>query len=190
MRLSKNEASPSVPYPLQPVGAGRESTFVDLPRFRVARTAEKGSTRQAVADLVDLVANYRSDLLNGFLDVVHESETTRIHAAELMDLVAACGVTESPSPCATAQAIAADLEKLAETADEWTHPAQIVKRPNVTALHKLCAVRVEAETGQARRRLELILPRLERTARLTEKAAARRDQGASERRPDWADRWL
>jgi len=192
MRLSKNEASLPVPYPMHSVHVGRESTFVELPKIRVARNGGNGSTRQAVADLTDLVANYRSDLLKNFLDVVHESESTRSHAAELMGLVAACGVAESASPCATAMAVAADLEKLADDADGWTHPAQTIQRPNVSALYRLCAARVESETGAARQRLEDILPRLERTARLTEKAAARRDQGeaAAAQPSSWADRWL
>ena len=149
MRLSKNEASPPLPYPLHPVNGGRASTFVELPRFRVARGAGNGSVRQAVADLTDLVANYRSDLLKSFLDVVHESESTRGHATDLMDLVASCGVAESASPCATAMAVAADLEQLAESAEGWTHPAQIIERPNVSALYRLCAARVETETGPA-----------------------------------------
>ncbi len=117
------------------------------------------------------------------------SESTREHAEQLMELVAACGLTESPSPCATAMAISADLERLANTSSRWTHPAQVVKNPDAQALHKLCTARIEHETGLARERLEKIQPRLERTARLTEKAASRRSQSMA-RQPKWVASWL
>ena len=114
---------------------------------------------------------------------------TGLSVRELMKLVAACGLNDSPSPYTTAMAISADLEKLAGTSSQWTHPAQVVKNPDALALYRLCAARVEVEVGAARKRLEEILPRLKRTARLTEKAASRRSQ-STPRQPKWVDRWL
>lgn len=192
MRLSKSEVSPSMPYPLQDDATARRNGSYDLPAMRRASdlVATDSPTVRAVADLMDLVADHRSDLSQRFLDVLSESKTASTHARELSNLIAACGVAEASSPCATAIAIAADLERLARAGDGWTHPAQIVKRPNVSALARLCAARIEGESGEDRERLEKIQPRLARAARLTEKAASRRDQGAAGRRSSWADRWL
>lgn len=181
MRLAKNEVSPSLPYPFHPT-ASRRGTLTEVPpvdRQSDPVTARSTAERREVADLMDLVADRRPDLLNGFLEVLGDSDATREHAASLIELVAACGVAESRSPCATATAISVHLEKLVDAAGRWTHPAQIVRWPNVPALARLCAARLEKETGPARGSLEKILPHLERAARLTEKAAARRTQGAA-----------
>ncbi len=193
MRLSKNDVQAPWPYPPQTADGDRERLFAAFPKSR--RPADAGAAeptaaapRQVVADLIDLVANRRADLLRTLLDALDASEPTRTHAGELMDQVASCGVAEAVSPCATAAAIAADLEQLARSGDRWTHPAQIVRRPDVQGLFNLCAALAGRETGPARERLEKILPRLERAARLTEKAASRRVQEASRQQPAAAER--
>ena len=187
MRLSKNEAPATMPYPPPTNAAANvlEAHFEARPETPPLAPPNA----QAVADLMDLVAGHRRDLFSTMLEALKGSKTTGEHASQLMDLVAACGVAETPNPCATAMAISADLEKLANTSSQWTHPAQVVKNPDTQALYRLCASRLESETGTARERLQKILPRLERTARLAEKAASRRSQSAS-RQSKWVDRWL
>jgi len=141
-------------------------------------TSTSTPNSKALADLIDLVANHRSDLLPTLLDALGETESAREPAKALTDLVATSGVADSRNPCATAIAIAADLEKLASVPDAWTHPAQIVRHPHVQALSKLCAARIESNTGSDREQLKKIQPRLERAAKLTERAASRRQQEA------------
>ncbi len=190
MRLSKNEVQAPMPYPIQPETGGSDAfaEILDKRNGSHRQTADPASFR-ATADLLDLVSDHRHDLLDTLLQALKDSDTTREHAVQLVELVAACGLTEAPSPCATAMAISADLERLANTSSRWTHPAQVVKSPNAQALYKLCTARLEHATGPDRERLEKIQPRLERTARLTEKAANRRNQSAA-RQPKWVDSWL
>ena len=187
MRLSKNEAPAAMPYP-PPANAATNALEAHF-ETRLESTPFAPPNARAVAELMDLVADHRRELFSTMLEALKGSESTGEHASRLMDLVAACGVAETTSPCATAMAISADLEKLANTASQWTHPAQIVKHPDTQALYRLCASRIESETGTSRERLKKIQPRLERTARLAEKAASRRSQSAS-RQPQWVDRWL
>lgn len=193
MRLSKNEVPTPMLFPPQTGSAeGQEALAEALGTRYGARREANGSAPPSVrdtADLLDLVADHRRDLLKTLLDALKGSESTREHAEHLIELVAACGVDEALSPYATAMSISADLERLAGTSSHWTHPAQVVKNPDAQALFKLCAAKVESEVGPARERLEQILPRLERTARLTEKAATRRSQSAT-RQLKWVDRWL
>ncbi|MCP3959404.1 MAG: hypothetical protein GY719_16260 [bacterium] len=191
MRLSKTQFARTLPYPLS---ADAEGAYPDLPEVRgdaepLAQRYAKSPAVRTVADLIDLVADRRGELLNTFLKVLEESRTTRRDAAELMALVTACGLTEAPSPCATAIAIYGNLEKLIQAADRWTHPAQIVRNPASQALALLCEARIETESGVVRERLEHILPRLQRAARLTRKAASRRVQDTG-RPAEWVDRWL
>ncbi len=191
MRLSKNEAPPSMPYPLQADSVAGH----DLTKVLETSYGQNGTTRtdlpvQSVADLLDLVANQRRDLLEILLMALNDSHTTREHAEQLMRLVSDCGLDESPSPCVTAMAIAKDLERLATTTSQWSHPAQIVKNPDAQALYNLCSARLERESGAARERLLKIQPRLERTARLAQKAATRRSQNQNATRPKWVDQWL
>ncbi len=174
MRLSKSRPSPLLPVPLRP-DPPPESDSEAPPSPRLDRS-KSSSIGRATSELMDLVANHRPDLLKTLLDVLHDSKKTRQPVEELLDLITACGVSEATSPCATSTAIADDLEKLASTTDRWTHPAQIVTRPHIQALYHLCTTRLRKETGTAKERLENILPRLERTARLAEKAASRRAQ--------------
>ncbi len=191
MRRSKNEVPATMPIPLQTDTAGGEESLADVlgARFGEGNGAKRTvpPNVRATADLLDLVADHRRDLLETLLAALEDSETTREHAERLMDLVADCGLSEVPSPCATAMEISADLEKLAHTSSQWTHPAQIVERPEAQALHKLCVARIGRENGSSRERLEKILPRLELTARLTQKAASRRSQSTARQR---ASRWL
>ncbi len=192
MRLSKNEVPAPMPYPLRPDSGGQDALAEFLGkrngnRHQAPPSAPPGF--RATADLLDLVADQRRDLLKTLLEALNNSEPTREHAEQLMELVAACGLAEAPSPCATALAISADLEKLANTSSRWTHPAQVVKNPDAQALHKLCVARIQDATGADRERLEKIQPRLELTARLTKKAATRRNQSAS-RQSKWVDQWL
>ena len=124
------------------------------------------------------------------LEALNNSASTHEHAEQLNGAGGCLWFwDEAPSPCATAMAISTDLERLANTSSHWTHPAQVVKNPDAQALHKLCSARIERETGGARERLQKIQPRLERTARLTKKAASRRNQSAA-RQPRWVDGWL
>ncbi len=193
MRLSKNEVSAPMPYPLQGASAEGQEALAEVlgtlygGHHEAARPVPPSV--RATADLLDLVADHRRDLLKTLLEALNNSESTREHAEKLMELVAACGLAEATSPCAAAMAISTDLERLANTSSRWTHPAQVVENPDAQALYKLCAARIEGEAGPARERLEKILPRLERTARLTQKAASRRHQSAA-RQPKWVDRWL
>ncbi len=192
MRLSKNEIPAPVPYPLQPASGGQEALAGLLGKRNGTRhdaTTSDPANFRATADLLDLVSDHRRDLMQTLLEALNNSESTREHAEQLMELVAACGLAEATSPCATAMAISVDLERLANTSSRWTHPAQVVKNPDAQALHKLCTARIEHETGPARERLEKIQPRLERTARLTKKAASRRNQSAA-RQPKWVESWL
>ncbi len=194
MRLLKNEVPAAMPIPLRndSAGGGQETRLEVLStRFGAGPEAKQSVSPpvSAVADLLDLAADHRQDLLETLLAALKDSDTTREHAEHLMDLVAACGLAEGPRPCATAIAISADLERLAHTSSQWTHPAQVVSRPDAQALYKLCVARIGRENGSVRERLEKILPRLERTARLTEKAASRRNQSAA-RQPKRVDRWF
>ncbi len=194
MRLSKNETPTPMPYPLQNDSAqGQEALAevlgTDYRRNGTVRAASPSSP--AIADLLDLVANHRRDLLKTLLAALSDSEPTREHAEQLMGLVADCGLTESASPCVTAMSIAADLERLAVTSSQWSHPAQVVKNPDPQALYKLCTARLERESGAARERLVKIHPRLERTARLAQKAATRRNQSQNTaRQSTLVDQWL
>ncbi len=192
MRLLKNEVPAPMPIPLQPDSAGGQEPRLEVVGTRFGVSPEATLTVapgvRAVADLLDLTADHRGDLLETLLAALKDSDATREHAEHLMDLVTACGLAEGPRPCATAMEISADLERLAHTSSQWTHPAQVVPRPDAQALYKLCAARIGRENGSARERLERILPRLERTARLTEKAASRRHQSAA-RQPQRLDRW-
>lgn len=176
MRLSKSSTPAPLPFPIRHDSAPGDSEDVS---GHSARSTTASPLARATSELVDLVANHRPDLLKTFLDVLHDSRKTREHTEKLIELIADCGVSEAASPCATSAAIAEDLEKLASSTDRWTHPAQIVRRPHVQALHRLCAARVHHEAGATRKRYESILPRLERAARLTEKAALRRVQEAT-----------
>ncbi len=189
MRLAKNEVPAPMPIPLQPDPAGGQEALAEIlgARFGEAKQGAAPSER-AVADLLDLAADHRRDLLETLVCALKGSGATREHAERLADLVAACGLAEVPRPYATAMEIAADLERLAHTSSQWTHPAQVVPRPDAQALYQLCTARIEHETGPARDRLENVLPRLERTARLTRKAASRRNQSAA-RRPTRAGVW-
>lgn len=192
MRLSKNEAPTPMPYPMSGESGGHEDLAQILgERFGARNGKAKGNppSRRTVADLLDLVADHRRDLLPTLLAALKDSKPTREHAEQLMDLVVDCGLVESPSPCTTAMTISADLEKLANAAGQWTHPAQVVKHPDAEALYKLCAARIQRESGGERERLVQIQPRLERTARLAQKAASRRSQSAA-RQPKWVDQWL
>ena len=169
------------PYPIRTKDAASGSASLPAAETSADNSAKNKASQpspRALADLIDLVANHRSDLLKTFLDVLDEAGSARQATEELTDLVAASGVPESHSPCATALAIAADLDRLAAAPDEWTHPAQIIRRPHVQALSKLCAAKVQRCTGSDRLRFEEILPRLERAAKLTERAASRRQQEA------------
>ncbi|MEM7349956.1 MAG: hypothetical protein AAF657_04065 [Acidobacteriota bacterium] len=178
MRLSKSEATPPFAYPIQSGAASSSDSFAEFSHLTSDPPAPAPSSG-ALADLIDLVANHRSDLLPTLLDIFEATEGAREQATELTDLVAACGVSEEANPCATAITIAVDLDKLIETADRWTHPAQVVKWPKARSLHRLCTWRLERSAGAERRQLEEILPRLERAARLTERAASRRFQEAA-----------
>ena len=191
MRLSKTQVAQALPYPLpaDQEGAYPELTEVPGDSEPLAQRYKSSPALRTTADLIDLVANRRGELLNTFLKVLGEAATTRKGAEELMALVDACGLREAPSPCATAIAIYDDLEQLAESADRWTHPAQIVRNPDAQALSLLCAARIETEGGRVRERLERILQRLQRAARLTQKAASRRGQ-EPDRPTEWVDRWL
>ncbi len=191
MRLSKNEVSAPMPIPLQGGSAGGQEALAEVLTTRFGPTAQRAlpPSERAVADLLDLAAEYRRDLLETLLAALEDSDATREHAERLTDLVAACGLAESPRPYGTAMEISADLDRLAHTSSQWTHPAQVVPRPDAQALHKLCVARIEREAGPARARLEKILPRLERTARLTQKAASRRHESAA-RQPKRVDSWL
>lgn len=176
MRLMKTETTPLLTYPIRPESANPQDSFARLTKLR-PKESTATPTHGALASLIDLVANHRSDLLKTFLGILAEADGSCEQAEALTDLVAACGVAEASSPCATAIAIAEDLDKLLEASGHWTHPAQIVERPNAQALYKLCEQRLEgAAAGNERERLSEILPRLERAARLTEKAALRRVQ--------------
>ena len=191
MRLSKNEVPAPMLYPLQP-DSERPAALAELLGKRNGAgdqaTSEQASFR-ATADLLDLVSDHRRDLVETLQEALKSAEATREHAEQLIELVAACGVNESPSPCATAMAISADLERLANTSSRWTHPAQVVQNPDAQALHKLCQARIERTTGADRERLENIQERLERTARLTQRAASRRNQSAA-RQPKSVASWL
>lgn len=191
MRLSKNEVPAPMLYPLQSDSGGPEALAELLGKHNGAgdQAASEQTAFRATADLLDLVSDHRRDLMATLLEALKSSESTREHAEQLIELVAACGVDESPSPCATALAISADLERLANTSSHWTHPAQVVQNPDAQALHKLCQARIERATEADRERLENIQERLERTARLTQKAASRRHQSAA-RQPKWVDSWL
>ncbi len=191
MRLSKNEAPTPMPYPLQADSvAGHNLTEALETSYSQNGAVRADLPVQSVADLLDLVANQRQDLLETLLGALNDSKPTREHAKRLMTLVADCGLDESPSPCVTAMAIAKDLDRLATTTSQWSHPAQIVKNPDAQALYSLCCARLERESGAARERLLKIQPRLERTARLARKAASRRSQNQSSTRPKWVDQWL
>ena len=183
MRLSKNEAPTPIPYPLQSDAAGDQGALAEVLGARYGNRHDASQSNppsvQTTADLLDLVADHRRDLLVTLLEALNNSESTREHTEQLMELVGDCGVIGSPSPCVTAMSISADLERLATTSSQWTHPAQVVKNPDVQALYRLCGVRIERETGEARERLDKILPRLELTARLARKAASRRNQSAA-----------
>ncbi len=193
MRLSKNEVPAPMPIPMQPDSVAGEEVLAEVLGGRFGARPEAGRSMppnvRAVADLLDLAADHRRDLLATLLAALKDSEATRVHAEHLADLADACKLAEGPRPYTTAMNIAADLEKLAHTSSHWTHPAQIVERPDAQALHKLCVARIGRENGTARERLEKILQRLERTARLTEKAASRRNQSAG-RQPKSIGRWL
>ena len=177
MRLTKNSEPSLLPFPIRRDTTRKSPSAEQLSRHLGG--TESSAVARTTGDLVDLVADHRPDLLKTLLQVLHDSETTCEHVEKLIELVTACGVSDEVSPCATATAISADLEKLASTSDRWTHPAQVVRQPHLQALHKLCAARSEQETGTARERLANILPRLERAARLMKKAASRRDQEAA-----------
>lgn len=176
MRLSNRPTPPVLPFPLRP---DPSETDTEEPPPGRTQGCEDQPLAHVTGELVDLVANHRPDLLKTLLDVLHDSELTRAPAERLVELIAACGLTEAPSPCAQSSAIADDLDELAATPHRWTHPAQIVRRPNLPALYHLCTARLSQEGGPKRQRLEAILPRLERAARLTRKAASRRSQEAS-----------
>ncbi len=192
MRLLKNEVPAPMPYPLQGDPAAGQEALAEVLGARYGDRHDAAAappSLRATADLLDLVADQRRELFKTLLEALRSSPSTCEHAEHLMELVAACGLAESPSPCTTAMRISADLDRLAGTSSQWTHPAQVVKNPDAQALAKLCAARVGHETGPARERLEEILPRLERTARLARKAASRRSQSAA-RQPKWVDSWL
>ena len=163
MQLSRNQETQPIPYPMQ--------TATSL--LRDVKTAP---SQRVVAELMDLVAAQRPDLWMTFVKVLEESESTRGHAMELLALIDDCGVSEAARPCATALSIAADLERLAHASDGWSHPSQILRKPDAEALHKLCAARVGRPGDPDREALLGIRPRLERAARLALKAASRRGQ--------------
>ncbi|MEM7582984.1 MAG: hypothetical protein AAF560_06365 [Acidobacteriota bacterium] len=178
MSLEKAEATPATPFPIRSLSASREATFQSL--LSGSTNGSTGSVSiAAVGQLMDLIADQRSDLLQVQIDTLTTCEKTREQANALVKLVSACGVADSQSPCATALAIAADLDKLVHSKDVWTHPAQVIRHPNAKALHRLCAQRVRDASGLEREQLEEVLPRLERAARLSAKAASRRKHGAA-----------
>ena len=189
MRLSKNQAPRTLPYPVRTKPKSRHRLSEARSTESLVSRYQTSSNLRATADLLDLVAGRRADLVKILLEIFGEAPSVRAHAEELQDLITICGVSEGVSPCATAMAIAADLEQLVGSADRWTHPAQIVRDPSSMALSRLCAARIERAKGPVRENLVQILPRLERAARLAEKAASRRVQGAS-RQPKRVDRWL
>ncbi len=181
MRLSNNEfPSPILPYPL--------TSDAMLEARDDGRRPSPVPNLRSTAELLDVVANRRRDLLPMLWQALRAAESTRDHAETLLDLVATCGSADKPSPCRTALAIAGDLDTLAETSSRWSHPAQVVESPDALALYRLCAARAQVAVGGERERLERILPRLERTARLVKKAASRRNNG--NHKPKLVDRWL
>jgi hypothetical protein len=189
MRLSKNEVPTAIPYPLPSGPAGDSESLGALFGASARFQGVPAPSLRATAELLDLVADRRRDLLSVLWQALRTSESTRDHAELLLDLVATCGSAGAPSPCRTALAVSEDLERLASTSGSWSHPAQVVESPDVPALYKLCAARVQVASGAERERLEKILPRLERTARLVRKAAARRNNGVA-RKPSLVERWL
>jgi len=191
MQVSNNDAPMARLFPRPAESAGEGEILTDETRFAIHDQAilPDATGEGATADLLDLVADHRRDLLPALLDALDSSAATREPARGLMALVAACGLVEVPSPCAAALAVAANLERLADSSSPWTHPAQVVRHPDAQALYRLCRARLEDPSETARQRLEQIQPRLERAARLTEKAASRRSQNAA-LPARWAQRWL
>ena len=180
MRLSKNDVPAPMPYPLpsSPVGDSEDSITVLGGSYSSRSQTSPRPSLRATAELLDLVADRRHDLLSMQWQALRNAEATRDHAEKLQDLVAVCGTTDAPSPCRAALAVSDDLDRLTGTSSSWSHPAQIVESPNAQALHQLCVARIQYAVGTELERLEKILPRLERTARLTKKAAQRRTNGA------------
>lgn len=132
-------------------------------------------TTEAIAETLDLVAGHRPDLHSLMLQVFRASDVAGENTEKLTQLVEDCGVGEIANPYRTALGIAQDLEKLATTTNRWAHPTQVLVRPDSQALFRLCSARVEREGEQAEA-LREILPRLERAARLAQKAALRRSE--------------
>ncbi len=180
MSLLKTESSPVIPYPLRTLAARQGAILNATPRN--ATNGSNGSISiTAIGQLIDLIANERADLLPIQVDALTTCESTREHATALIELITACGVADAASPCTTAMSISADLDKLARSTDPWTHPAQVVRHPDAQALHKLSIHRVRNATGSELEQLQEVLPRLERAARLSKKAASRRSQDTSTR---------
>ncbi len=175
MSLIKTESAPMIPFPIRALDVSRETIF-NAPLDGTTNGANGAISAAAIGQLMDLIANQRSDLLPIQIETLTACESTREHATALLDLIKACGVAETASPCATALAISADLDKLVRSTDTWTHPAQVVRHPDAKALHNLCVHRVQSAAGSELEDLRQVLPRLERAARLAKKAASRRTQ--------------
>jgi hypothetical protein len=153
-------------------------------------------TLESVAALMDLVADARPLLFGQLTYVFLHSEPAARFARELKELIADCGIDPTAgAPCRRAMAIRADLETLLAAEADWSHPAQLLHKPAIRPLHRLCAARLERTPSVAERtRLLRIHPRLERLAELEEKAATRRNhrRGSRSREPrgHWLQSWL
>jgi len=152
-------------------------------------------TLESVASLMDLVADARPLLFGQLTHVLLHSEPAARFARELKELIDDCGIDPtSGAPCRRALAIRADLETLIAAEEDWSHPAQILHKPAIRPLHRLCAARLESASVAERARLRRIHPRLERLAELEEKAATRRShrRGSRSREPrgHWLQSWL
>ncbi len=126
----------------------------------------KKQTMAAVVDLLELTATGRPELLDFQLDSLLNGPVR----FAVLDLASTLGVPEQKI-AATIHQACQDLDQLAAMRRVWNDPGQVLKSPNVAALHHVCHARLGRTTGTKRGRLEITLRRLRKAHELLQSRA-------------------
>ncbi len=115
--------------------------------------------REGIADILELVAGQRPDLLPVYLDIVANSPAR----FAVLELASDLGLRDTHDLHPVVLEIIADLDRLEKRRTGWRHPKQIVDDPNVAGLLQFCRARSHNVPGiSRRRRLEIMGKKLQR----------------------------